>query len=153
MGLSSILRLNLLSCNNQMEVSLLPMLYNYFMCDTSKNTYKVWKENCERKFYQSAKLLLNLPTILIIHNYRATSNVWGKTKKTPVKVPNVLDLSFCQAFKEGDDGISTQYQLVSVINYSGSYLNFGHYVAFFCEEECYMTEFIETRVILPEIRF
>ena len=54
------------------------MLYNYYICDTSKNAYEVCKENCERKFYQSAKLLLNLPVILIIHTYRAISNVRGK---------------------------------------------------------------------------
>ena len=136
-----------------MEVSLFSMLYNYFICDTSKNAYAVCKENCERKFYHSAKLLLNLPAILIIHTYRATSNVRGKIKKTPVRVPNVFDLSPFLAFKKGDDGISTQYQLASAINYRGSYLNFEHYVVFICEEECYMTQFNDTRVSLPEIRF
>ena len=70
-------RLNLWNCTNQMEVSLFPMLYNYFICDTSKNTCKVCKEHCQWKFYQSAKLLLNLPAILI-HTYRTTSNVRGK---------------------------------------------------------------------------
>ena len=72
------LRLSLWNCTNQMEVSLFSMLYNYYICDTSKNAYEVCKENCERKFYQSAKLLLNLPAILIIHTYRAISNVRGK---------------------------------------------------------------------------
>ena len=41
-----------------MEVSLFSMLYNYFICDTSKNTYEVCKENFKRKLYQSAKLCL-----------------------------------------------------------------------------------------------
>ena len=136
-----------------MEVSLFSMLYNYFICDTSKNTCELCKENCERKFYQSAKLLLNLPATLIIHAYRATSNVRGKINKTPVRVPDVLDLSPFLAFKKGDDGISTQYQLASAINYRGSYLNSGHYVTYICDEECYMTEFNDTTVSLPEIRF
>ena len=57
------------------------------------------------------------------------------------------------AFKKGDDEISTQYQLVSAINYRGSYLNSGHYAAFICDEECYITEFNDSRVSLPEIRF
>ena len=152
-GESSILRLNLWNCTNQMEVSLFSMLYNYFICDASKNTYDECKENCERKFYQSAKLLLNLSAILIIHTYRATSDVRGKINKTTVKVPNVLDLSPFLAFKKGDNGISTQYQLASAINYRDSYLNSGHYVAFICAEECYMTEFDNARVSLPEIRF
>ena len=46
-----------------------------------------------------------------------------------------------------------QYQLASAINYRGSYLNSEHYVVFTCDEECYMTEFNDTRVSLPEIRF
>ena len=152
-GESSILRLNLWNCTNQMEVSLFSMLYNYFICDTSKNAYEVCKENCERKFYQSAKLLLNLPAILIINTYRAISNVRGKINKTPVRAPNVLDISPFLAFKKGDDGISKQYQLASAINYRGSYLNSGHYVRFICDDECYMIEFNDTRVSLPEIRF
>ena len=86
----------------------------------------MYKQNCERKFYQSTKLLLNLPAILIIPTYRATSNVRGKMNKTPVRVPNVLDLSPFLVFEKGDDGISTQYQLASAINYRGSYLNSGH---------------------------
>ena len=85
------------------------MLYNYFICNTSKNMYEVCKENCERKFYQFAKLLLNLPAILIIHTYRTTSNVRGKINKTPVRVANILHLSPFLASKEGEDGISTQY--------------------------------------------
>ena len=129
------------------------MLYNYYICDTSKNTHEGCKENCERKFYQSAKLLLNLPAILIIHTYRAISNAGGKINKAPVRVPNILDLSPFLAFKKGDDGISMQYQLVSAINYRGSYLNSGHYATFICDEECYMTEFNDSRVSLPEIRF
>ena len=66
---------------DQMEVSSFSMLVFF---DTSKSTYQVCKESCERKFYQSAKLLLNLPAILTIHTYRATSNVHGKINKTPV---------------------------------------------------------------------
>ena len=102
-GESSILRLNLWNCTNQMEISLFSMLYNYFICNTTENKYKIRKENCERKFYQSAELLLNLPAVLIIHTYRATSNVRGKINKTPLKVPYVLDLSLFLAFKKGDD--------------------------------------------------
>ena len=79
------------------------------------------KEDCERKFYQSSKLLLNHPAILIIHTYRATSKVCGKINKASV---NVLDLSPFLAIKKGDDRVSTQYQLASAINYRGSYLNF-----------------------------
>ena len=45
-GESSILRLNLWICTNQMEVSFFSMLCNYFIRNTSKNTYKVWKKNC-----------------------------------------------------------------------------------------------------------
>ena len=124
-----------------------------FICNTCKNTYEACKENCERKFYQSAKILLNLPAILIIHAYRATSNVYGKINKTPVRVANILDLSPFLAFKKGDDGISTQYQLASAMNYRSSYLNSGYYVTYICDKECYMTEFNDTRVSLPEIRF
>ena len=149
-GEGTILRLNLWNCTNQMEESLFPMLYNYFICNTSKNTYEVCTENCERKFYQSAKLLLNLPAILIIHTYRATSNVRGKINKTPVRVPDILDLSPFLAFKKGDDGISTQSQLASAINYRGSYLNSGLYVMYICDRECYMTEFNDTRVSLHQ---
>ena len=83
-----------------MEVNLFSMLYNYFICDISKNTYEMCKEDCERKFYQSSKLLLNHPAILIIHTYRATSKVCGKINKASV---NVLDLSPFLAIKKGDD--------------------------------------------------
>ena len=134
-------------------VFLYAILVKTFTCNISKNTYEVCKENCERKFYQSTKLLLNLPAILITHSYRATSNVRGKINKTPVRVRNVFDLSLFLAFEKGHDGISTQYQLASAINYRGSYLNSGHYVTYICDEECYMTEFNDTRVSLPEIRF
>ena len=49
--------------------------------------------------------------------------------------------------------MSTHYQLASIINYCGSYLNSGYYATFICDEECYKTEFDDTRVSLPEIRF
>ena len=50
--------------------------------------------------------------------------------------------------------MSTLYQLASIINYCGSYLNSGYYATFICDEECYKTEFVDTRgVSLPEIRF
>ena len=42
-GESSILS-NLWNCTNQMEVSLFSMLYNYFICDTSKNICEVCQE-------------------------------------------------------------------------------------------------------------
>ena len=65
---------------------------------TSKNTCEVYKKHCQWKFYQSAKLLLNMSAILI-HTYRTTSNASGKINKTPVKVPTVLDLLLFLAFK------------------------------------------------------
>ena len=148
LGESTILRLNLWNCTSQMEVNLFSMLYNYFICDTNKNTCEVCKEHWQWHFYQSANLLA-----VLIHTHRTTSNVRGKINKTPVKVPNAIDLSLFLSFKKGDDGMSTQYQLASIINYCGSYLNSGYDATFICDEECYMTEFDDTRISLPEIRF
>ena len=45
LGESTILRLNLWNCTSQMEVNLFSMLYNYFICDTNKNTCEVCKEH------------------------------------------------------------------------------------------------------------
>ena len=39
------------------------------------------------------------------------------------------------------------------MNYRSSHLNSGHYAAFICDEECYMTEFNDITVSLPKIRF
>ena len=135
-----------------MEVGWFSMLYNYFICDISKDTYEVCNEHCQLNFYQSAKLLLNLPAILN-YTYRTTSNARGKINTTPIRVPSVLDLSLFLAFRKGDAGISTQYQLASTTNYRGSYLNSGFYATFLSDKEFYLTEFNDTRISLPEIRF
>ena len=54
----------------------------------------------------------------------------------------------CSSIQKYDE-ISMQYRLASAMNYRGSYLNSGHYAIFICDEECYMTEFNDTKVSLP----